>query len=77
MYKILLILEDNGKKCYINMTKRKFKERLKEHCNDVKHPKPSMALSRFYLNSYNCHIDFETAKVILASNASCKNLENL
>lgn len=52
------------------MAKRKFLKQLKEHCNDMKHHNPSTVMSIFYLNNYNCLINFENARVILISNTS-------
>lgn len=34
------------------------------------HHKPSTVTSRFYVNNYNCLIDFENARVILHSNTA-------
>lgn len=42
------------------MIKRKFVERLKEHCSDIKQ-KTSTAESGFYLTNYNWHNDFKSA----------------
>lgn len=55
------------------MIKRKFVERLKEHCSEIKQ-KSSMALSGLYLNNYNCHSDFKSARFFFSDNAICKNL---
>ena len=49
------------KGCYIGVTKRKIKERIKEHQNDIRNSKNNTAIAKLALNQ-NIQINFNNLK---------------
>ena len=64
IYRIDYTDENNKKGYYIGVTKRKIKERLKEHQNDIKNSKSDTGIARLALNQ-NIKTNFKKSGVAL------------
>lgn len=65
VYEIPINMKNNARNFYIGVTKRKVLERFIEQKRDIIQRRPETALSLFYFNNPNSHIDFENTRIVI------------